>query len=374
MAASLSLDQSDRIRRAIALLTREVAEVSEPGPSLVDIKDVYLADLKTRASSEHYRTTKRQLDKIVAAVGPSIPSPLAVLRYRQHRIAEGPQNIRHRNRHRPALSNRSANMDVNALRACLNWAVEEAQILGANPIAGVKSLPHTEAHHNRRSRALSDDEVDRLLDESRRLDEFRACPQTPLWRLLIETGIRWGDAMGLRPSHVRADCIVLEAITAKGKRSREIPIPPDLALELGTVLPFRTPKGRLWSPKNGRNGRRLFLATVVRAGIRWSVNGKQVFVHALRKTAASRMLRRGVPLPIVSAMLGHKDPSLTARLYVEITGDQLRDAMRPAWIAPLAPAASEGSTAPRHAGGRCEHGHQPCAPGGPHDRTHGGRC
>lgn len=37
--------------------------------------------------------------------------------------------------------------------------------------------------------------------------------------------------------------------------------------------------------------------------------------HTLRYTHASNLLSRGVPLPAVSARLGHSDPNVTARIY-----------------------------------------------------------
>jgi integrase len=45
--------------------------------------------------------------------------------------------------------------------------------------------------------------------------------------------------------------------------------------------------------------------------------------HDLRHTAASMMLSRGVPVPVVTSMLGHADPSITLKLYSwAIPGDQ----------------------------------------------------
>jgi integrase len=38
-------------------------------------------------------------------------------------------------------------------------------------------------------------------------------------------------------------------------------------------------------------------------------------LHTLRHTHASHLLSRGVPLPAVSARLGHADVNITARLY-----------------------------------------------------------
>jgi integrase len=47
----------------------------------------------------------------------------------------------------------------------------------------------------------------------------------------------------------------------------------------------------------------------------WKAGIKDASAHSLRHTHASNLLSRGVPLPAVSARLGHADPNVTARVY-----------------------------------------------------------
>ena len=42
---------------------------------------------------------------------------------------------------------------------------------------------------------------------------------------------------------------------------------------------------------------------------------KQASIHTLRHTHASNLISRGVPLPAVSARLGHADTNVTAWIY-----------------------------------------------------------
>jgi integrase len=44
-------------------------------------------------------------------------------------------------------------------------------------------------------------------------------------------------------------------------------------------------------------------------------------LHSLRHTHASHLLSRGVPLPVVSARLGHRDVNITARIYGHMLPD-----------------------------------------------------
>lgn len=54
-------------------------------------------------------------------------------------------------------------------------------------------------------------------------------------------------------------------------------------------------------------------------------------IHALRMTACSQMLRRGVPVEVVQRMLGHSDPQMTLRVYTDVTAADMRKSMRKAW-------------------------------------------
>jgi len=80
----------------------------------------------------------------------------------------------------------------------------------------------------------------------------------------------------------------------------------------GADLVFRTPLGTPIDPDNFRNG--MYRATE-QAGIgRWSP-------HALRHSAASFLIAQGVPMKIVSEMLGHSSIRITADVYGHLFDD-----------------------------------------------------
>jgi integrase len=78
---------------------------------------------------------------------------------------------------------------------------------------------------------------------------------------------------------------------------------------------FATHKGTLLMP---RNVLREFQKLTVAAGL-----GK-VRLHAARHTAATLMLKNGVPLEVVSAILGHSSIRVTADVYAEVGMDAKR--------------------------------------------------
>lgn len=55
--------------------------------------------------------------------------------------------------------------------------------------------------------------------------------------------------------------------------------------------------------------------------------GKRLTTHIGRKTAGMILLQDGVPLPIVSKALGHKNVTMTLKSYVEILGDTVTSEM-----------------------------------------------
>ena len=52
--------------------------------------------------------------------------------------------------------------------------------------------------------------------------------------------------------------------------------------------------------------------------------------HWCRHTAATRMLRDGVPIEVVSKLLGHADLTITASVYGHLTVEDARKALEEA--------------------------------------------
>ena len=50
--------------------------------------------------------------------------------------------------------------------------------------------------------------------------------------------------------------------------------------------------------------------------------------HDLRHTAATLALKQGMPIQVVSKMLGHSDPAMTWRRYAHVLDDMREDAAR----------------------------------------------
>ena len=320
---------------------------------LAEVVAFYKADLATHRRPRYVKAVGYTLEAILAELGDgarvrdaNVPR---ILVYRTKRMAAG-------------CSNRTCNADTGTLRACLNWARSSGYV-ATNPIERLRPLPETEDTQVKRRRALSDEEIGKLLQAAVEADRERASwfaaertiasgvlgpayaekerlvpmPQAPFWKTLIVSGLRYGEAASLRWSDLDEveGVVAVRAEVAKSRRGRLVPLPGYLvedlralrqaqAFVLGRVplptdLIFLSPKHRPLSP-HGNPARVLLRRLLEQAGIlRTDERGRiSVDIHALRRTAGTRLARHAVPLATVSAIMGHSDVRLTQRFYVDL--------------------------------------------------------
>ncbi len=55
----------------------------------------------------------------------------------------------------------------------------------------------------------------------------------------------------------------------------------------------------------------------------------EVRFHDLKHRAATLAIRQGMPIHVVSRILGHSDPAMTLRRYARVFSDMREDAARP---------------------------------------------
>ena len=140
--------------------------------------------------------------------------------------------------------------------------------------------------------------------------------QADIIRLLLLTGCRKGEIVTLRWREVEGDTLNL-ADSKTGPRKVFLNTPARAVIERQprTDSPFVFPSPR--DPERACSPNLPLWYSVRRqAGI------EDVRLHDLRHTFASHAVLQGVPLPVVSRLLGHKRPSMTLR-YAEIhVGDR----------------------------------------------------
>ena len=215
----------------------------------------------------------------------------------------------------------NANHCLASMRQILNFAAACGHI---------ESNPAHRIAPNRRpalTRFLSREEIARLhdiLDAQTRRDQQQ---QADIVRLLLFTGCRRGEIMGLRWSGVREDGLALTD-TKTGPRT----------LPLGSAaraILDRQPRGKspfvFPSPRDPARPRSSELTLWYR--IRREAGIGDVRLHDLRHTVASHAVMNGVPVPVVARLLGHSNVKMTMRYAhladrdVEAAAERVGDAV-----------------------------------------------
>ena len=196
----------------------------------------------------------------------------------------------------------NANKGLQLLRQIMNFAIA-CEHVETDPTRGIG--------RNRRTpltRFLSGEEIGRLHEAlDRHACKERTRTQADVVRLLLLTGCRKSEIVRLRWSEVRDDVL---ALSDSKTGPRTVPLNAGarkiLARQLRGAGPFVFPSPR--DPSRPR-GPELSLWYRVRreAGI------EDVRLHDLRHTHASHAVMNGVPVPVVSRLLGHSNTRMTLR-------------------------------------------------------------
>ena len=131
-------------------------------------------------------------------------------------------------------------------------------------------------------------------------------------RILIDTGMRRGEVLGLTKDNLDGDWVRLWK-TKTGK-ARSVPLTPEAKRLLEEHVPFEIKPWqvhRLWAK--------------IREDIGLE-NDEQFVLHTLRHTTATRLLKKTSNIAMVQRMLGHSNISTTLR-YAHIDDQDLLDAV-----------------------------------------------
>jgi integrase len=267
----------------------------------------------------------------------------------RHRLAEiGPRDIKQLAAELAVggLSPNSVRLAIAPLKAMLACAFEE-ELIRRNPAANVRlAQPTNENAEEPRAKALAEDEVHRLLAA---IPE----PERLVAELLVQTGLRIGELLGLtwgdidfgkQRLHVRRRYYRGSFAPPKSKYGkRQVPLTKATAQRLWQLrradgqLIFATKAGTPMDATNYYN--RVFKPAARAAGVPWAT------FHTLRHTCASILFNKGGLNPKqVQAWLGHHAASFTLDTYVHLLEDDLADA--PAALDQLVAGATPGQPNP----------------------------
>ena len=203
--------------------------------------------------------------------------------------------------------------NLRILRSFFAWLNTE-EIIERNPTLKIKKI----RAEKKEKKAFTEIEIEKLRVEVGDNKRNRA-----IMDFLLSTGCRVGEIVGLNIEDIKGDeCIVF----GKGKKERTVYLNAKAIVSLEEYLKERTddnpalfvsefsPYKRLEIP-----GIELMIRKIGRkAGV------PDTHPHRFRRTAATLAIRRGMPIELVKAMLGHNGIS-TTMIYIEMAKDSLKE-------------------------------------------------
>jgi integrase len=151
-----------------------------------------------------------------------------------------------------------------------------------------------------------------------------------LVELLLGSGMRLGEALGLDQGDLHLDeGFVLVRVTKTTPRA--VRISDDAVTALRRQLARNKRRGAGEPVFVGpRSGERITASTVTHAMPRMLEDAglPRLTPHGLRHGVATMMVARGVHMRAVADQLGHRNPSMTAKVYAHVTPEALKDAVQ----------------------------------------------
>ena len=304
---------ADEARRRAARIIARIKSWDDPAPPTRS--GVTVAEFAARYLEEHvatrckagtqvlYRAAVRQY--IVPAVGETPVSSVS-----REQVAA----LHHSLRETPYAANRA----VHLLARILDVAEDEGlRPRGANPCRSIEKF-----RERRHERFLSEEELRRLgrvLEAAARGGGGASPAAVAAIRLLVLTGCRRSEILGLRWEHVDLDAGELRLPDSK-TGARLVPLSP-AAAEVVADLP-RTP-GNPWVISGRKTGAPLRNLQYPWEILRARAGLEDVRIHDLRHSFASRALALGESLPMIGELLGHRRVRTTAR-YAHLALDAVK--------------------------------------------------
>lgn len=269
-----------------------------PG-SFADLASRYLRDAKKRFRPATWKKEAWYLEACILPLWGSRPA-VEIRRAEVLRLLEAT---------REARGGVTGNRALSVARRVLAWAVDREE-LEVNPAAAV---PRRYLYReNSRERALSREEVRTLWPA---LDDLHPAVAAA-WRLILLTGARPGEVLGMRWAYLRSDEVggmawEIPAERTKGARAHRVPLSRQAVAVLESLRPLSGAGVYvLPSPKGGEGPLRWLSHSTIR--LREATGLERFTPHDLRRTAATWLGEMGIRPDVIERVLGHKLPGVAA--------------------------------------------------------------
>jgi integrase len=196
---------------------------------------------------------------------------------------------------------------ITLLKTMLNYAVKWG-VIDKNPLAGVRAPKIVKTFH-----FFKKDEVEKLINKAEE-------PLKTAIIILVNTGLRRNELFHLRWRDIDLKAKKLrvwpyEGFTPKGKRPRTIPLNKGALAAFKALHKSSDGSEYAFRPFNSMFGvYERFNALLLKQGVKGTL-------HDLRHTFASHLAMSGVPIPVISELLGHSDIA-TTMIYAHLSPEQ----------------------------------------------------
>jgi integrase len=229
------------------------------------------------------------------------------------------QDLHHAMKASPGAANRTIALLSKAFNLAEKWKFRPEH---SNPCIHIEKYPEHKVEQY-----LSEPEFTRLGEVLAEMDRTQeTLPSiTAAIRMLIFTGARLSEILNLTWDQVDNDnsCLRLEATYTKEKKAKSIHLPP-AAQEI--LQGIEQQDGSPWVFQGRKTGQQLVNLRKPWHRIRQKAGlPKGTRLHDLRHSFASIGLKRGMSLPMIGKLLGHTQPTTTAR-YAHLAHDPAQEA------------------------------------------------
>ncbi|HUX78549.1 MAG TPA: site-specific integrase [Alphaproteobacteria bacterium] len=277
-------------------------------PTVKELADQYMREHAPRKKASSRKEDKRLWEQYIL---PTLGS-LKVSSVDRSDIAK----LHHALQHLSTTSNRVLSLLSKALNLAELWGYRPNH---SNPCLHIKKYSE-----QKRERFLNQDEISRLmtaLEEEEEEKENNNPWAVHAIRLLLITGCRLNEILTLKWEEVDLENQCLRLQDSKtGKKLVYLSSP---AIELLKAIPQEI--GNPFVICGGKEGAHLVNLQKPWRRVRAKAGLEDVRLHDLRHTFASIAASNGLSLPIIGALLGHKQTQTTAR-YAHLIGQPLIEA------------------------------------------------
>ena len=290
------------LRSLLAQLSQQLQPKSDQNPPLLEVWDLWVQtlDLPTETAADHYRVTRRQIEK---ANNPPAGDT--------HWFLGNP------------LAPQTYNARLRYLKNMAAWAVDEG-LLSVNPWLKIKPRKGTKEI----IKPFSQNEAARIIASFE--DNYPAW--VPFTKFLFLSGCRMSEAIGLQWKHInfeRGEICICESLSRKPGTNYErvrkstktgsvrfLKINAELTKVFEQVSPAsKNPENLVFKNPTGtnsidcRNFRHRWKTVLAAANIPYRRP------HIIRHSFASHAIEQGCPLTGVAYLLGHTDTRMVAQTY-----------------------------------------------------------